>query len=374
VTESPHYARLAARVLGRRPAEPRVDTADRDRGITVVAQAMAARARRLRARRWLFGSTAAAALLGATLSGWLLVPGESSKLSRRSCAEGCGEAVDPLLIGHAGSSRYPPGSHLRSGSEPLTVTFGPITRLELNSTTEVVYRSSENVRRFRLLYGSLRLQVEKLRPEQRLIVETGDSEVEVRGTTFDVAWLPGPTSCGSSTRVAVSEGSVEVRAAGALHAISAGRNWPPACAADVEAKPVTQESAPARQLLEPSERLLRPTPSRATDTAREASSPVQTGTVPPPEPVERTPSSSLSAQNDLYARALAARRAGNSGLALDLYERLLQRFPGSPLIESALIERVRILASVDRARAGREARRYLSRFPGGFGRGKQKRS
>jgi TolA-binding protein len=78
--------------------------------------------------------------------------------------------------------------------------------------------------------------------------------------------------------------------------------------------------------------------------------------------------SDLALQNDLYARAIAARRNGQPREAAALYQELLTRFPRSPLAESAMSERMRIFRSSDRAQAIREARRYLARFPAGSAR------
>jgi outer membrane protein assembly factor BamD (BamD/ComL family) len=76
----------------------------------------------------------------------------------------------------------------------------------------------------------------------------------------------------------------------------------------------------------------------------------------------------LTDQNDLYAAAVAARRAGKFGEAVAGYDRLLARYPDGPLAEAATVERLRLLAKTDSTRAKEEAARYLSRYPRGFAR------
>ncbi len=49
-------------------------------------------------------------------------------------------------------------------------------------------------------------------------------------------------------------------------------------------------------------------------------------------------------------------------------DRLLARYPGGPLSESAVVERMKVLESVDRRAARQAATDYLRRYPRGFGR------
>lgn len=362
------YSELAARVLAGRPDEARAPRVDRDRGISVIAQAMAERKRRRNARRaWLRGF-AAAAVVALAAGAWLRFGAPSAE--RADCGADC----DGGLTGYAGHASFPPGSHWTAGNAGLRVGFGPVTRLDLEPSSEVFYKSAQGARRFRLLRGALHARVEKLKPGQRFIVETQDAEVEVRGTAFDVALVPTPT-CGSSTRVTVHEGVVEVRGASGTHRLRVGETWPGPCD-ELAAAPEPALPPPAVSVEGPSPRpksgaraVDNPAPSLAetADLAPEPASqpeaqPRAAGGAPP------TLRSSLVEQNDLYARAVAARRSGQPSLALELYAELTRRFPASALVESALIERVRILQKLDPSRASSEARAYLRRFPHGFAR------
>ena len=85
-----------------------------------------------------------------------------------------------------------------------------------------------------------------------------------------------------------------------------------------------------------------------------------TGAVPPPEaspsvgppplqvrtatPTAPGPVSHLAEQNDLFSDAMAAERLGQPDTALRKLDRLIERFPESPLGESARAERARILS------------------------------
>jgi hypothetical protein len=365
----PDYSELAARVLAGRPDEARAPRVDRDRGISVIAQAMAERTRRRRARRAWFGSLAATAVVALVAGAWLRF-GSPSAAERAVCGADC----DAGLTGYAGHASFPPGSHWTAGNDGLRVGFGRVTRLDLEPSSEVLYKSAEGTRRFRLLRGALHARVEKLARGQRFIVETQDTEVEVRGTAFDVAIAPTP-KCGTSTRVTVHEGVVEVRAASGTQRLRVGESWPTACdeaAPDPEpglaaspvsvAVPAPRPKSGARAL-----NVQSPSLAETAKAAPEAASP------PEAQPsaaasAPRPPRSSLVEQNDLYARAVAARRSGQPSLALELYAELTRRFPASALVESALIERVRILQKLDPSGASTEARTYLRRFPNGFAR------
>jgi hypothetical protein len=64
---------------------------------------------------------------------------------------------------------------------------------------------------------------------------------------------------------------------------------------------------------------------------------------------------------------MQARRESDDGRALALFEQLLSDSPDTPLAQEARVERFRTLKRMGQHDvAGREARRYLADFPGGF--------
>jgi len=79
-------------------------------------------------------------------------------------------------------------------------------------------------------------------------------------------------------------------------------------------------------------------------------------------------STSLAAQNDRFAQAMGQKRAGDLSGADATLETLLRDHPGGPLAESALVERMRIVSRMDRARGKDLAAVYLRRHPQGAAR------
>jgi outer membrane protein assembly factor BamD (BamD/ComL family) len=78
--------------------------------------------------------------------------------------------------------------------------------------------------------------------------------------------------------------------------------------------------------------------------------------------------SDLAAQNDLFAEAMDARRRGDVATAIQKLDRLLAKYPSSPLVEHAMAERMKTLRGIDHGRASAAARDYLARFPRGVAR------
>jgi len=154
----------------------------------------------------------------------------------------------------------------------------------------------------------------------RFIVATGDAEVEVKGTRFEVAVVPDPSACApfARTQVMVQEGVVVVRFAGGEVRLPAGSVWP-ACPPPL---PPPAHHAHNRAQLQPA---LAPTVDRAEATA------------PAPD------LSTLAEQNDLFAAALSARRRGDVDEAIHWLDRLIARYPKGQLIDSARSERQRLI-------------------------------
>lgn len=82
----------------------------------------------------------------------------------------------------------------------------------------------------------------------------------------------------------------------------------------------------------------------------------------PPEP-----QSTLAEENRLFKDAAEAGRNGDVNGAVVRLDKLLQQYPASPLAQTALVRKFRLLAKAGRtAEARHEAERYLSAFPTGF--------
>jgi hypothetical protein len=225
------------------------------------------------------------------------------------------------------------GDRLRARhAADLVVSLSTGTRLGLAGTGELGVIELGEVQRFALPAGKLRADVAKLQAGQRFLIATDDSEIEVKGTSFEVTTAQGPACAdGTRTRVEVFEGVVTVRRGGGAEVqVTAGSSWPPDCQA-----PAPAPEAPAA----PSPRVHRRPAPPPPEAPRPAPPP---DPAPAPEPVAAPAAlsaSTLAAQNDLFSAALQAHRDGQIGLALRRLDELLTRFPDGPLAETAHAER-----------------------------------
>jgi hypothetical protein len=200
--------------------------------------------------------------------------------------------------------------------------FATGTTVEVEGGGDVLVVQADRSQILALGGGALRADVMKLAPGERFVVRTSDAEVEVHGTSFRVAQVPSPCD-GISTRVTVFEGVVAVRHAGTEDRVASGEEWPRGC-----------------------------------------DSPKRTATAPHVAPPALT--STLAAQNALYAEALAANRAGDAPGAIAKLDRFLSVYPDSPLAESAAAQRMKLLRDADPSRAQAAAHAYLERYPDGI--------
>jgi hypothetical protein len=85
-------------------------------------------------------------------------------------------------------------------------------------------------------------------------------------------------------------------------------------------------------------------------------------------------SSDLAAQNRLLDAAELAKESRMPELALERFERLIERYPDSELAQNARVARFRLLEEMGRhAGARAAAREYLVRHPRGFARDEARR-
>jgi ferric-dicitrate binding protein FerR (iron transport regulator) len=342
----PRYARLASRVIseGPREAVPPPSPMVRAEAIGAIERAIAQRARARKRSRWIGGMAAAAAVAVAALGGARFVRAHHDAMvtapaQTRIVGRTVIGAASVVVAGEA--APVVDGRELPVGSRVVTAKVGRLllafstgTSGVLEDAGDVTLDSIGASQALKLDSGSLDLHVAKQSPDQRFVVRTADSEVEVRGTQFRVWVAPADAACGAgtTTRVAVSEGVAVVRHAGGEAHVSAGEQWPAGCASTASTAPVEAASVPV--------------------VARAPSTPASVST--------------LGVQNDLFARAIAAKRNGDAGDAIAGFDRFLARYPASPLAESATVERMRLLRASDPARAAGAARAYLARYPEGF--------
>jgi ferric-dicitrate binding protein FerR (iron transport regulator) len=360
---APRFDALAARLLERAHCDE-VEApapADRGRAIAVMERAMRRKRRRRLAVRSLFAA-AAVAVLGvgvgrialhrvSTVAGQVASAPAPTSVTVVGHPRGGGATVvetgahAPLTEGHflAAGSRIlaQPDGHV-----VLSVSTGTRLTVEENGDVAIIDSGLDEI--FAIRAGALRADVAKLGPGRRFVIRTPDAEVEVHGTSFRVAMGDADPACedGAVTRVNVYEGVVTVRHAGKEVRLTAGQDWPSGCLAKQE--PPAPRVAKAHA------------PASSSRVAPVESAPSATD----PEQI----ASDLREQNDLFGRAMRAKRRGASAEAIEGFATFVARYPSSSLVESALVQRMRVLRDADPALAVRAARQYLSRYPKGFAR------
>jgi FecR protein len=241
---------------------------------------------------------------------------------------------DELRTSAAGGAR----ATLPTGA---TVDVGPSARLRFRASGAATSTRDH----LELVEGRVQLQVPKLAAGDDLRVQTVGAVVIVHGTKFAVEHVMAVGASCAETRVSVTEGVVGVEWSGGERKLTMGMSL------------VVPDVPPALTAA--------PTPSSALDPAVES---------PPVETSASTPSSTLAAENALLAEAMTSRRDHQDERALARLDRLLTRYPASPLAETARVERLRVLEETGAlGRLGHEAERYLADYPRGFGRAEASR-
>lgn len=399
----PKFARLAARVLRARVAQPKrvPEPFIRERGIATIERALIERRRRHWRTRMGF-ALAAAMVLGGI--GFLAIGHGSMNgpMNEDALAETV-VSVEALPLGdgatvvraHGGES-LERGVRLEAGDRVATRARGGAllnlstgTRLQLGGGTHFVVQSEGPLQRYSLDQGVLDAQVTHLHAGQRFVVDTLDAQVEVRGTAFRLLSLSASTACdgGVRTRVEVRDGAVEVRSAGQVFLVEAGQNWPAECGrveASEEAEVPETEPTLAQEAAKSEGPVLSGPPSRRSRgdfveiAADSVADPYENagsienagplGSAGDPSRVETSQRSVLSEQTKLFARGLAEQRRGDVSSALRSYAELSVKYPKSPLAENAMVERMRLLSRRNHEAARQEAERYLARYANGFAR------
>ena len=229
-------------------------------------------------------------------------------------------------------------------SQKSLVHIGPATKLTVPQATNIEER-------YRLALGRVDVSVDKeSRVTRSVVVETPHAEVVVHGTVFAV----GVSSHTDHlvTEVSVTRGSVWVLAGGVQVALlGPGQHW----SSD---SPLANGSG---------------TPTNTSGSASEAPAalPIESAT---PRDVVRAPhheptvaeikASTLAEQSRMFQDAIDARNRGDDLRAVELFTRLLARYPSYEEAEVQLFRAEKRLGRA--AAAAAEARRYLAQHPQGF--------
>lgn len=352
----PAYARLATKLLKREQdavaASPAPSTAVRADAVAALERALVQRARRRSVKR---SSVAGLGVAAAAALVWLYV--QHAQPAARPALLANAIIVHPFGSGARVSGADERGVLQKPGARVQVLAqgrallaFGTGTRVTLEEEGDLTLVENGTAQVLALDHGALRAEVAKLAPGRRFLVHTADAEVEVHGTSFRVSTHADPAQCGGATRthVEVFEGVVTVRNAGDEQRIEKGGQWAAPCA-----QPPAMAMAP--EAVASGSEPLDETTSRAPRTPA-----AQPQSAPP------APASSLSEQNRAFALAVSAHRAGDLERAAREFDRLIERFPEGPLVESACVQRLKLARDIDRPRARVLARDYLAHYPNGF--------
>ncbi|WP_437308112.1 FecR domain-containing protein [Sorangium sp. So ce388] len=211
--------------------------------------------------------------------------------------------------------------------------------------------------------GRVSVDVPPLPAGASLSVRTADAVVTVHGTRFSVERRPGAAGEPAETRVSVAEGRVSVRRGEAERFLGPGETW---SSRDEERRVDRPAEAQAGGALAPSPEAGQESSAREGGGGDGAASEPRAPREARGAPAARA---SLAAENELLQGAMEARRRGQPGRAIERIDRLLGRYPDSPLAEIARVERLRAVEMLgDKDRTAAEARRYLKDYPQGLGR------
>jgi hypothetical protein len=363
---------------------------DERAGSAAVAAALrrVAEGRRLRAR---FRKAAtvlafAAAVAGLGVGAWLELGRESfvahagpsvvvgSREGDVSITDDVGQVLET-----AAALREGYGVRTERGSATLAFPSGASAKVASRSTLKLS-RAREREALF-LASGAVDVEVPKLDAARGFSVETPDALVTVHGTRFSVLVVSTPD--GPRTRVQVTRGVVSVLKGGREVFLTAGQAWPredaPAAAAEAAANDAPAVGAPAAatargdagpevDLEEAFAEGDGEEPSLAAPDQHGPGAERESGRAPSRQRKAREfDRRELADQNQRFARAMVAKKNGDTATALRELGAILRRYPGSPLTQEVRVERLRILRSLGRSElAAHEARRYLRDFPHGY--------
>jgi hypothetical protein len=333
-TEDPRYARLAARLLASPPPSDTAAPGGSPKTIDALAAALHARSQRRQLRRRLFAAGAAAALVALAVGGFTM--------GRHRPA--------PIMARGEDGTALSEGSLVEAGAAARRVTLATGTELRLAPGARLVLAELGTRQRLLLRAGRVEARVTPLVANQRFLLDTADAEVEVHGSRFEVAVVPAQAACGgTTTAVEVHEGVVTVRRADQQWRLTAGERWPSGCEPATEASRADMPRAAVPPAAVPPTRSPAPAAPARSRAASSRSEPRGRARAVAPAPPA---ASTLAAQNDLFANALAALRRGQVAEARAQLDQLVAHYPFGPLAETARQERAKLEAVEKAAPAG----------------------
>jgi hypothetical protein len=242
-----------------------------------------------------------------------------------------------LTLHAVGEIETAPDAQAEIHSQKSLVHLSPATKLTVPQATSVEER-------YRLALGHVDVSVDKDSPITRsVVVETPNAEVVVHGTVFAVGVAPRAQH--TVTEVSVTRGSVWVLANGVQVALlGPGQHW--------SSENNLGNASPAPQLpASPALINAEPAPSAPRAMHRDATA-------------AEAKASTLAEQEHMFQEAIDARNRGDDPHAVELFTRLVARYPNYEEAEVQLFRAQKRLGQTAAAAAG--ARRYLAEHPQGF--------
>lgn len=234
-------------------------------------------------------------------------------------------------------------------SQKSLVHLSPATKLTVPQATLVEER-------YRLALGRVDVSVDKSsRIARSVVVETPNAEVVVHGTVFAVG--VSPRAQHTVTDVSVTRGSVWVLANGVQVALlGPGQHWSSETqlASGANTPSSAQPATPATQKVDSANGDVAP----ATDASSSSHALRREPTT------AEAKASTLAEQERMFQEAIDARNRGDDPHAVELFTRLVARYPSYEEAEVQLFRAQKRLGQTAAAAAG--ARRYLAEHPQGF--------
>jgi hypothetical protein len=324
-----------------------------------------------RNRKWVAFSAAAAIVL----AGAGLLNRTHGKSSASSVEPSNAERIGSFLLSsgsarrvHHGETFVASGGALRVevGDEIATIGAGEGS-LELVSGVAMGLGSDTLVRlatapasEVSVDAGNVSVKVPKLPQGQTFAVRTPNALVSVHGTEFSVG-VQGAAVGSVSTHVVVTSGVVTVKCDDGKNAtLTAGQEEVCALQVAPEQPSVAAPAGEPSPTSDGAESISAGSKVRTEGAARSLQSRIAA-------PVERD--GLLGEQNRLLASAMDARKRGDDQSAIRILDDFLAKYPSSPVVEVAHVERFRALERAgNHAEAAKEARRYLATYRDGFAR------
>jgi FecR-like protein len=347
------------------PVPPSLPSSDDRSGSALVAAALrqvAERKRRRRGwRRWGTALALAAGVSGLGVGAWLELaraPVQTAALEGSSQIQLAARDGDVAITDGVGDvvndvSALSEGYGVRTDQGGVTLGFPSGAQARVAHKSALKITAARVHEALFLASGAVDVEVPKLDPSRGFSVETPDARVTVHGTRFSV--LVEPTADGPRTRVAVTRGIVSVQQAGHEVFLTAGQVWPAGAAQPAPGAVPSAAAAPDAGAPEDEPAATAPAQPDGKAASEQRARP------------RKFDSRELADQNRRFTRAMNSKKAGEPEAALRDLDRLVRRYPGSPLTQEVRVERLRLLRALGRSEAAaREAQRYIREFPDGY--------